>query len=145
MSALVVHSGRQRSRTRDRLTDRDALVASLAVGIELAGLPAPVREHRFHPTRRWRLDLAWPERRLYCEVHGGTWLGAHLDPATGQPRKGAHSTGRGQRRDFEKQNAAVALGWRPLVVTTDMCADGSALAIVARVLRDAPPGSRCPF
>jgi hypothetical protein len=140
MSALVVRSGgRHTSRARDRGTEKDALVASLAVDIELSGLPAPVREHRFHPTRRWRLDLAWPDRRLYVEVHGGTWLGALLDPASGQPRKGAHSTGAGQRRDFEKQNAAVLLGWRPIVVSTDMCRDGSALATVQAILLEGPP------
>jgi hypothetical protein len=135
VTPLVVHGGRRRSRVADRVTEKDALVASLVVEIELAGLPSPVREHRFHPVRRWRLDLAWPDRRVYVEVHGGTWLGAHVDPLTGQARKGAHSTGRGQRRDFEKQNAAVLLGWHPIVVTTDMCRDGTALATIGKTLR----------
>jgi hypothetical protein len=134
MSPRVVTGGRRRSRVRGRPTEKDALVASLAVEIELAGLPAPVREHRFHPTRRWRLDLAWPDRRLYCEVHGGTWLSAQVHPLTGQPLTGGHSTGAGQRRDFEKQNAAVLLGWRPIVVSTDMCRDGSALVAISRAL-----------
>jgi hypothetical protein len=134
MSPLVVNGGRRQSRTRDRLTHKDALVASLAVEIELAGLPAPVREHRFHSTRRWLLDLAWPDRRVYCEVHGGTWLKSQVHPITGEPRKGGHSTGAGQRRDFEKQNAAVLLGWRPIVASTDMCRDGSALAAITEAL-----------
>jgi hypothetical protein len=140
VTPLVVHGGRRRSRVGDRATEKDALVAGLVVEIELAGLPSPVREHRFHPVRRWRLDLAWLDRRLYVEVHGGTWLGSQVDPITGQPRKGAHSTGRGQRRDFEKQNAAVLLGWRPIVVSTDMCRDGSALTTITRALTETPSG-----
>jgi hypothetical protein len=104
------------------VSEKDALVATLATEIVLAGLPAPVREHRFHQVRRWRFDLAWPERKLYVEVHGGTWSG------------GAHSRGSGQRRDFDKQNSAVALGWRPIVVSTDMIRDGAALVTITAAL-----------
>jgi len=34
------------------------------------GLPAPVFEYRFHPSRKWRFDIAWPERRVAVEVEG---------------------------------------------------------------------------
>ena len=27
-------------------------------------IPAPVFEHRFHPTRKWRFDLSWPDHKL---------------------------------------------------------------------------------
>jgi len=29
----------------------------MLVQIRNSGLPEPVREHRFHPVRRWRLDI----------------------------------------------------------------------------------------
>ena len=66
------------------------------------GLPEPVFEHRFHPDRKWRFDVAWPEHRVAIEVQGGIWI------------RGGHSRGAGQRRDWEKFNEAAVLGWAVL-------------------------------
>ena len=63
-----------------------------------AGLPAPQLEYRFHPERRWRFDLAWPEYRLAVELDGGEWL----------MHGGRHNTD----ADREKLNHAAVLGWR---------------------------------
>jgi hypothetical protein len=59
---------------------------TFAAVIAAAGLPAPVREHRFAPPRRWRFEYAWPAHRLALEVEGGTWTG------------GRHVRGRGYGR-----------------------------------------------
>ena len=59
--------------------------------------PAPVAEYRFHPTRKWRFDWAWPSLRVAVEVDGGAWLA----------RGGRHA----QDPDREKLNAAAALRW----------------------------------
>lgn len=72
------------------------------------GLPPASRELTFHPTRKWRFDLAWPTRRLAVEVEGGTWSG------------GRHVRGKGYEGDIEKYNAAQALGWLVLRVTPQM-------------------------
>lgn len=95
---------------------------NLAFQCRAAGLPQPTLEHRFHPTRRWRLDLAWPDRQLYVEVDGGTWIG------------GRHSRGAGYERDCEKLNAAALAGWRGLRFTTAMVKDGRALESLQRAL-----------
>jgi len=63
------------------------------------GLPAPVAEHRFHPTRRWRFDLAWPEQMVALEIEGGVWTG------------GRHTRGAGYLKDIEKYSVASAMGW----------------------------------
>lgn len=60
------------------------------------------REYRFHPTRRWRFDFAWPERMIAAEAHGGTY-------GWGKSR---HTTATGFRGDREKMNAATLLGWK---------------------------------
>ena len=57
-----------------------------------------VREHRFHPVRRWRWDFALPAIKLAVEIDG----------------RGRHQTVQGVRNDCAKANAAVALGWRVL-------------------------------
>lgn len=67
-------------------------------------LPQPVAEYRFHPTRMWRWDFAWPELKLAVELDGRGKDGG----------MGAHQSITGQRRDHEKGNAAVLLGWRVL-------------------------------
>jgi very-short-patch-repair endonuclease len=69
------------------------------------GLFLPVAEYRFHPVRQWRLDFAWPDKKLGIELEGGTWSG------------GRHTTGAGYAGDCEKYNAAVELGWRVLRYT----------------------------
>lgn len=65
-------------------------------------LPAPHQEYKFHPTRRWRFDFAWPDEMIAVEVQGGVW------------NAGAHGRGSGITRNFEKYNAAAVLGWRIL-------------------------------
>lgn len=96
----------------------------LAAQCRAVGLPEPARELRFHPTRRWRLDLAWPEQHLACEVDGGVWTG------------GRHTSGLGYTADCEKHNEAVLLGWRMLRVTAGMVRDGSALRLIERALEN---------
>jgi very-short-patch-repair endonuclease len=91
--------------------------------IQAAGLPAPIRELRFAPPRRWRFDYAWPARQLALEIEGGTWTG------------GRHVRGKGYEADCEKYNAAALLGWTVLRVTTAMMRDGRALALLERALR----------
>jgi very-short-patch-repair endonuclease len=59
----------------------------------------PVKEYRFHPTRRWRLDYAFPEVRLAVELEGGVWTrGAHIRPC-------------GFLEDMEKYNMLAEFGW----------------------------------
>jgi hypothetical protein len=95
---------------------------TFAAVITAAGLPAPVKEFRFAPPRRWRFDLAWPSLRIALEIEGGVW--AH----------GRHVRGKGYERDAEKYNAATLAGWRVLRVTRDMIRDGRALALLESAL-----------
>lgn len=88
-----------------------------------AGLPEPSTELRFHPTRKWRFDFAWLDRRLAVEVDGGAFI------------QGRHTRGVGYERDCEKLNAAALLGWRVLRFTTGMVEDGRALAVLQEALR----------
>lgn len=47
----------------------------LAQQLRALHLPPPVREYRPFPDRRYRLDLAWPDRKFYVETDGGEHLG----------------------------------------------------------------------
>jgi very-short-patch-repair endonuclease len=72
------------------------------------GLPRPTREYRFHPTRRWKSDFAWPDKKLICEVEGGVWS------------SGRHTRGKGFIGDIEKYNSAIELGYTVLRFTPQM-------------------------
>ena len=80
--------------------------------MQLAGLPAWVTEHRFHPTRRWRFDYCWPELKIAVEVHGGTYT------------NGRHTRGLGFTGDREKMNEAAICGWTVLEVTSAQVRSG---------------------
>ena len=89
---------------------------------QAAGLPSPVGELRFHPSRRWRFDWAWPDQKVALEVDGAVFT------------QGRHTRGAGVEKDMEKLNEAAILGWRVLRVSTGMVADGRALGFIERVL-----------
>lgn len=57
----------------------------------------PRREWRFHPTRRWRFDLAFIKEKLAIEIDGNF-----------------HLRHKQRQSDCEKRNAAIERGWRVL-------------------------------
>ena len=100
------------------------LEAELALQIKALGLPEPIREYQAIKGRKFRFDFAWldPEHRLLVEVNGGTYT------------KGAHSTGQGIRRDYEKCNLATLAGWRVLSFDGKSVKDGTAVEVIRKAL-----------
>ncbi len=94
-----------------------------AFQLDSAGLTGYVREYQAIPGRRFRFDFAWRKERLLVEINGGTYS------------KGAHSTGTGINRDYEKSNLAVLNGWRVLSFDTKQVKSGAALEVVEQFLR----------
>lgn len=90
---------------------------------QLAGLPKPQTEWRFHPSRKWRFDLAWPDKSLAVEVDGAVYTA------------GRHTRGAGVEKDAEKFAEAMLLGWRVLRVTTGQVKSGQALNWIERLLK----------
>jgi very-short-patch-repair endonuclease len=86
-------------------------MSAKAFGLVMAtyGLPEPEYEHRFHPHRKWRIDIAWPSVKLAIEIEGGVWTG------------GRHTRGAGFLADMDKYNALASMGWTLLRTTpTDL-------------------------
>lgn len=96
----------------------------LAVQLRQVGIGGWVRELQFHPTRRWRLDVAFPEERLAIEVEG-------FAPG-GLP--GRHQRIDGFTKDAEKYAELAIMGWRLIRVTTRQVTQGVALRWVERAL-----------
>ena len=103
---------------------KSGLEQELDCQIGFDSVPLPEYEHRFHPTRKWRFDFAWPEYQVACEVEGGTWIG------------GRHNRGLGFQKDCTKYNEAAILGWLVLRVTGQHIESGKALVWIRRALTE---------
>jgi hypothetical protein len=78
------------------------------------GLPLPHVEYRFHHTKKWRFDYAWPYYKVAVEQEGGVF--GHKKKDGTKSDKGAHSSVSGILRDMHKYNEATLLGWRVIRV-----------------------------
>lgn len=88
-------------------------------------LPKPERQFKFHPTRQWQCDFAWPESKVVVEIEGGVYTqGRHVRPS-------------GFIKDIQKYNALMLAGYRLLRFTPDMISDDpmSVLDQVRRMLQ----------
>ena len=63
------------------------------------------KEYKFHPTRKFRFDYAFPRIKLAVEFEGGIWV------------QGRHTKGAGYAKDCFKYNSAADLGWTVLRYT----------------------------
>jgi hypothetical protein len=97
---------------------------TLAAQCAMIGIDGIEREYMFHPTRKWRFDLAIPARLVALECDGAIWtLGRHNRPS-------------GWLKDQEKLNEAAILGWRVLHVTPQQVDSGEALGLVERIIKE---------
>lgn len=100
------------------------LEEAFALQLRAMKLPTPEREYKFHPSRNWRFDFAWPDLLLAVEIEGGIW------------GKGGHSTGQGITRDIEKGNEASRHGWKVFRFTGQHVTSGHAIRYIEAVLAD---------
>ena len=111
------------------------LERELAGQLKMLGVPLPEREFRFHETRKWAFDFAWPDKGadedgcVYEQNHG---LAVEVEGAsfTG----GRHTRGAGFEADCEKYNTATLQGWRVLRFTASMVKSWEAARTIKGVL-----------
>lgn len=97
-------------------------VAQVIASCTVLSLPKPVTEYVFHPFRKWRLDLAWPDRKIGLEIDGAVYA------------NGRHTRGAGFEGDCEKLNQAQLLGWKVLRYSTGQVRKGAYVDDLKRVL-----------
>lgn len=98
---------------------RDQIDALAQTDPDFAGAACEVA---FHPTRKWRLDVAIARLKIGVEIHGGVFI------------RGGHSRGAQQVKDWEKANAAQIRGWIVLAVLPEWIKKGIALDLVAQAV-----------
>lgn len=67
-----------------------------------AGLPEPIPELQWHPSRRYRADYGFPQLRVLVEIDGGLF------------KNGGHTRGAARLHDMAKDRAATLQGWKTL-------------------------------
>jgi hypothetical protein len=104
---------------------RRALEDRLALQIKACQLPIPDREYLFHPTRRWRVDFAWPEFMVLVEIEGLT------------PQGGRHQRLAGFEADAVKYGEAQRLGFTVVRLTPTQVRTGAGVRLISDVLQRA--------
>lgn len=102
------------------MSDGADLLAFQLTAIGLSG----EREFKFHPTRKWRLDVAFPAKLLGVEVEGFAMGG----------EAGRHQRIKGFTSDCEKYAELAIAGWRLIRCTTSQVKSGLALRWIERAL-----------
>lgn len=98
----------------------------LMADIKSSCLPKPTMEFRFHPTRRWRADYAWPDYMLLLEIEGGVF------------NNGRHVRGVGYENDCVKYNSAIMMGYTLLRFTTSQVKSGYAIELLKEFFTNTP-------
>jgi very-short-patch-repair endonuclease len=96
--------------------------ALLAQQISALGMPQPVKQYRFHESRQWKFDFAYPDRKLAVEIDGLS------------KNPGAHQRFAGIENDCEKRAEALIRGWKILRVTGAMVKSGRAVNYLRHLL-----------
>lgn len=111
---------------RKKKTPTETCVPLLVMQCKALGLPTPVTEWVFHPTRLWRIDLAFPDYRVGVEIQGGGWI------------NGRHSRGLGMEADAEKMAEAILRGWRIFTATPRQVKKGVVVSWLQRLIVSLP-------
>ncbi len=96
---------KKKRRITKRKTTPD-YVGAISKALDTLGIEH-VREYKFLANRKFRFDIAIPDKKIAIEFEGGIFSG------------GRHTRGKGYARDVEKYNLAVLEGWKVLRYTTE--------------------------
>ena len=110
------------------------LEATLLGQLRMLNIHDGRQQYRWHPTRRYRSDIAFVDQRLLIEVEGGQWL-------VGQEGHWSrHMHPQGFEDDCIRSAEAAILGWRMIRCTTTMVLDGRAVTLIERALNGSGDG-----
>jgi very-short-patch-repair endonuclease len=98
--------------------------------LKVAKLPIPKQQFKFaeHIGRRWQVDFAWPDLKLFVEIEGGIWRKNKFGNWAG-----AHTHPTAVLRDIEKYNHMALLGYRLFRFSDKDLRDGSAIEMMKKV------------
>lgn len=98
-------------------------IDELLFQIKALKLQDPDLEYRFHDIRRWRFDLAWPDKKVSVEIDGGIYV------------NGRHNRGVGIEKDCVKLGEAMKMGWQVYRTTYGLIKSGVAVTVIQTLLK----------
>lgn len=98
------NSGKSKAHNPGKKKPSKKGITEMMLLLKIEGI-AFVTEYRFHPVRKFRFDIAIPDKKIGIEYEGLNC------------RKSGHTTKSGYTKDTIKYNLAVAEGWRVLRYT----------------------------
>lgn len=81
-------------------------------------------EHKLHPARRWKFDIAFEWAKIAVEIEGGVFT------------RGRHTRPMGFMADCEKYNTAALMGWKVLRIHTRTINNGQAIKMLVGALEN---------
>ena len=106
----------------------------LAQHIQWAGLPAPQREFRFAPPRRWRIDFAWGAPG-YMQDHSHDFPVVFVRPLAVEVQGEVHRIKGRFDADIPKIQALTLAGWRYLPISSKDIRTGKAIELIEKALK----------
>lgn len=94
---------KKRKKKKPNYDDSELEKKFLAIWLSHFPRYPPVPQHKFHPSRQYRMDFAWPANKLAVEIHG-------FGPG--------HCSLPGMTQDYTRHIQALLLGWRIVYLTT---------------------------
>ena len=94
-----------KSRETRKKSNSPDYVGMISAALKIIGIDH-VREYKFLHDRRFKFDIAIPDKLIAIEFEGGIWS------------NGRHTRGSGYAKDAKKYNLAVRHGWKLLRFTT---------------------------
>ena len=91
--------------------------------------PLPIRQFKFHPDRKWRVDFCFVEDKLAIEI-----IGVSGRDQFGNRTAGKHQRVGGMIDDFEKYRAMAEAGYRLILVASAEVANEAIYDQLERIL-----------
>ena len=102
---------------KKRASRRSNLEQSLEAQLKRIDVPEWMAEYKWHSTREWRFDFAWPDLRVAVEVEG----------LVRNATQGGHQNMKGYSDNCEKYNHAQLWGWQVYRFTNQHIKSGLSL------------------
>lgn len=94
---------KKRTRRKNHEVDSELELQFLQEWLHYYPSSKPVLQHKFHPSRAFRFDFAWPTKKIAVEIQG--W-----GPG--------HNTHVAMTRDYDRHMEAMLLNWKIIFLTS---------------------------
>ena len=128
-------------KSRKRIKSTEQWEDRIKLELRLNKITQYETQYKFHPTRRWKFDFAWPDKMIAIEVEGNTFGRICKKKVYGKVCNqrlagGRHTQGTGFEKDCEKYNTAALMGWKVYRIPSSMIKGGKSFELINEIFGD---------